>query len=65
MTNLNWIKTLNAEQLAFWIVNVAPNIGRRYNDSESGLMFWLEQKHRENSWETSVSTIEYCNRIFN
>lgn len=46
MTNREWLETLSDEKFAEWVIDDAPNIGRRYNHSILGLEEWLKKERK-------------------
>lgn len=52
MTNLDWLRTMNAEELARWITNWTTKEQYRYTHSEHALIDWLkEENHYEISYK--------------
>ena len=48
MTNIEWIKTLSAKELANWFYDEwLNNLQYTWNSSKGGLVYWLNQ-NREN-----------------
>ena len=43
MTNADRIRAMTDEELAYWALHKAPEIGREYNESYLGLIKWLQQ----------------------
>ena len=51
MTNLDWLRTMNAEELARWITNWTTKEQYRYTHSERALIDWLKlDKEGEEEW---------------
>ena len=49
MTNLEWIKTLSAEELADWFYDEwLPRLQYRWSSSRGGLIIWLKDCKAEN-----------------
>ena len=42
-TNADRIRAMTDEELAYWALHKAPEIGREYNESYLGLIKWLQQ----------------------
>lgn len=52
MTNLDWLRTMNAEELARWITSWTTKEQYRYTHSERALIDWLkEENHYEISYK--------------
>lgn len=56
MTNLDYIKTLTAEELASYIYYVIIKIGQCYTQSQKGVAEWLKKERKtkeylEEEWE--------------
>lgn len=49
MTNAQKIRAMSDEELADWVINKAPSIGKRYTDSRLGLLDWLQQPAEEDT----------------
>lgn len=47
MTNLDWLRTMNAEELARWITNWTTKEQYRYTHSERALVDWLKENYYE------------------
>ena len=47
MSNLDWIRTLSAEELVEWINTGRVSIRRQYTDSDVGLIQWLNDTREE------------------
>ena len=43
VTNAYKIRAMTDEELAYWALHKAPEIGREYNESYLGLIKWLQQ----------------------
>lgn len=47
MTNLDYIKTLTAEELANYIYNVIIKVGQCYTQSQKGVAEWLTENQKD------------------
>ena len=47
MTNLDWLRSMSAEELARWITNWTTKEQYRYTHSERALIDWLKENHYE------------------
>ena len=54
MTNLEWLKTLSAEELADWFyAEWLENMQYTWSSSQGGLVYWLKQTKTEPQTERS------------
>ena len=51
MKNIEWIRTLNSQELAYFFYVFWRKEQCRWNDSYGGLIWWLEQERDEESNE--------------
>ena len=47
MTNLEWVRTLNVEQLVSWYYDFWQKEQYKYNHSRNALTWWLQQERQE------------------
>lgn len=50
-TNLDWVRSLSAEELASWIYSECLAIGKKYTHSEKGIAEWLKEERFSNDKE--------------
>ena len=70
MTNLEWIRTLSAEELADWVYDEwLPRLQYRWSSSRGGLIIWLKDHKTENSSEkpnnSTISKMEQVDKDIN
>jgi hypothetical protein len=65
MTNLEWIKTLSAEELADWFYDEwLSRLQYRWSSSRGGLIIWLKDRKTEKSSEKpNNSTISEMEQV--
>ena len=62
MTNLEWIRTLSAEELADWVYDEwLPRLQYRWSSSRGGLIIWLKD-HKD---EPTISKMEQVDKDIN
>ncbi len=51
MTNIEWVRTLNIEQLVSWYYDFWWKEQNKYNHSRNALTWWLQQERQEQEHE--------------
>ena len=60
MTNLEWLKTLSAEEIADWVYDEwLHHLQYRWSSSRGGLIIWLKDRKTENCSE-KTNNCEDC-----